>query len=257
MSRVLSGQVGTLALFDLDAIARFFGRDFLPYPFMFTRRTDFATQDEALAYANAVPDRYNHGDLNVFMDAVAAYHEADIRVECHVQYIPADTPSLRVVAYRSDELGFFAAQRTDADALDVYTISPYDLSAAVCDAITFTQPGQHAKIVVPEYVPRDEPEFDRADFSVRHQSASSDDVTIPAAEVTAYSTVQSHWRPMRRWGRDRGKPYLVWIRVNGDGEYLYEPDRGCARPMTPSALRTRIDELIAEDIALLRDFRSD
>lgn len=130
-----------MALHDLDAIARFFGREFLPYPFMFTRRTDFATRDEAQAHANTVPDRYNHGDLNVFMDSVAAYHEADIRVECQVQYIPADTPNLRVIAYRSDELGFFATQRPDADVIDVYTVSPYDLSAAVCEAIPFTQPG--------------------------------------------------------------------------------------------------------------------
>jgi hypothetical protein len=257
MSRVLSGQVGTLPLFDLDAIARFFGRDFLPYPFMFTRRTDFANRDEALAYANAVPDRYNHGDLNVFMDSVAAYHEADIRVECHVQYVPPDIPSMRVVAYRSDELGFFASQRPDADVIDVFTVSPYDLSAAICEAVPVTQPGQHPKIVVPEYLPRDGAEFDHGDFSVRHSSASSDEVTIAGSDVAVYATIQSHWRPMRQWGRDPSKPYLVWIRVRDDGEYLYEPDRLSAKPMTPAALRTRIDELIAEDIVLLREFRSD
>lgn len=250
-------QVGTLDLLDLNVISEFHGRDFLPYPFMFTQPSRFATRDEALAYANTVPDRFNHGDLGVFMESVAAYGAADVRVECHVQYIPADTPSVRVMAYRTGQLGFFTEQRHDADLIDVYTVSVYDLGAAVCDAVSLTQPGRHPEIVIPEYVPRGEAEFDTDAFVVRHRVASRTEVTIPASEVTAYATVQSHWRPTRKWGLDRGKRAVVWVRINDDGEYIYAPDHSHARPMTKSALHEQIDRLIADDVAILREFRRD
>ena len=257
MSSVLISQVGTLDLLDLNVISEFFGRDFLPFPFMFTQPSRFATRDEALAYANTVPDRFNHGDLNVFMECVAAYDAADIRVECHVQYIPADTPSQRLIACRTGQLGFFAKQRADADLIDIYTVSPYDLGAAVSDAVSLTQPGRHSEIVIPEYVPRGGAEFDTGAFVVGHRVASRTEVTIPASEVTAYATVQTHWRPTRNWGLDRGKQAVVWIRVNDDGEYLYVPDGSHARPMTKAGLQERTDRLIADDVAILREFRRD
>ncbi|WAJ46369.1 hypothetical protein OK015_07845 [Mycobacterium sp. Aquia_216] len=257
MSGVLTGQLGTLDLLDLNAISEFYGSDFLPYPFMFTQGPRFATRDEATAYAGAVPDRFLHGDLNSFMECVAAYDAADIRVECRVQYIPADTPSLRLIAYRAGHLGFFASQRPDADLIDVYTLSPYDLGPAIADAVTLTQPGMHNAIVIPEYVPRGKAEYDREDFVVQHRLASETGVSVPANEVTVYATVQSHWRPTRRWGLDRGKRALVWVRVNEDGEYLYAADQSHARPMTRPALRDEIDRLIADDIAILREFRRD
>ncbi|OBA57208.1 hypothetical protein A5647_24330 [Mycobacterium sp. 1100029.7] len=255
MSAVLAHQVGSLDLVDLNAISQFYGRDFLPYPFRLTQGPRFATRDEAFAYASTVPDRFNHGDLNTFMECVAAYDGADIRVECHVQYIPADTPSQRIIAYRAGHLGFFAAQKPDDDLVDIYAVSPYDLGAAIADAVVLTNPGLHSEIVIPEYIPRGRAEFDADAFSVRHRSASASEVTIPASEVTAYSTIQSHWRPTRRWGLDRGKRALVWVRLNEDGEYIYVPDHSHARPMTKPFLREQIDRLIADDVAILREFR--
>ncbi|WP_445161757.1 ESX secretion-associated protein EspG [Mycobacterium sp. Dal123C01] len=257
MSAVLAGQVGTLDLVDLNAISQFYGRDFLPYPFRLTQGPRFATSDEASAYVSTVPDRFNHGDLSSFIECVAAYDAADIRVECHVQYIPADTPSLRVIAYRSGHLGFFAAQRPDDDLIDVYAVSPYDLGAAVSDAVSLTQPGMHSEIVIPEYIPRGQAEFDKGALLVRHCSVSASEVRIPASDVTAYSTIQSHWRPTRKWGLDRGKRALVWVRVNDDGEYIYVPDHSHAKPMTKSFLREQVDQLIADDVAILREFRRD
>jgi hypothetical protein len=257
MSGVLTGQVGTLDLLDLNAISEFYGSDFLPYPFMFTQGPRFATRDEAATYAGAVPDRLLHGDLNCFLECVAAYDAADIRVECRVQHIPADTPSLRLIAYRAGHLGFFASQRADVDLIDVYTLSPYDLSLAIADAVSLTQPGMHNAIVIPEYVPRGKAEYDRGDFVVHHRLASHAGVTVPASEITVYATVQSHWRPTRKWGLDRGKRALVWVRVNDDGEYMYVADQSCATPMTGSLLREEIDRLIADDVAVLREFRRD
>jgi hypothetical protein len=257
MSSVLINQVGALDLVDLNAISEFYGRDFMPYPFMFTQGPRFATRDEASSYMNTVLDRFNHGDLSSFMECAIAYDTADIRVECHVQYIPADTPSLRAVACRAGHLGFFAAQRGDADLIDVYAVSPYDLGAAIAEAVSLTQAGMHSEIVIPEYVPRGRAEFDGGDFVLHHKLALAAEVAISASAVTAYATVQSHWRPTRRWGLDRGKRALVWVRVDDDGEYIYVPEGSHARPMTERILREQIDRLIADDIAILREFRRD
>jgi hypothetical protein len=257
MSGVLVGQVGTIDVVDLNAISQFYGRDFLPYPFGFTHGPRFATRDEASTYASTVPDRFNYGDLNTFMESIAAYDAADIRVECHVQYIPDETPSERMIAYRSGHLGFFAEQRADDDLIDIYTLSPYDLGAAISEAVALTQPGMHPEILIPEYVPRGVAEFDTGTFAVRHKSTSANEVIIPATEVTAYSTIQSHWRPTRRWGLDRGKRALVWVRINDDGDYIYASDQSHARPMTKSLLQEEIDRMIADDVAILREFRRD
>jgi hypothetical protein len=253
MSRALIGRIGTLDLRDLKVIGEFQGLDFLPYPFMFTQPSRFATRDEALAYANTVPDRFNYGDLSGFKKCLTAYHAADIWVECHVQHIPADTPSVRVLTFRAGELGFLAEQRPEADLIDIYSVSPYDLGEAISDAVSLTEPGCHQKIVIPEYARRAQPEFDSGDFAVRHKPVARTEVIVSASAVTAYATVQSHWRPLRRWGRDRAKEAVVWVRVDNDGEYIYEPDSTCARPMTKSMLRERIDELIADDVAILRE----
>ncbi|MCV7031013.1 ESX secretion-associated protein EspG [Mycobacterium sherrisii] len=255
MSGVLLDQVGTIDLVDLNAISQFFGRDFMPYPFMFTQGPRFATRDEASFYTSTVPDRFNHGDLSIFAECMSAYESADIRVECRVQFIPTDTPSQRLIACRAGHLGFFAEQRPGDDLVDIYSVSPYDLGAAISDAISLTQPGTHPEIVIPEYVPRAQAEFDHGDFVVYHKAASTTEIRVPASEVTAYSTIQCHWRPTRRWGLDRGKRALVWVRIRDDGEYIYAPDPSCARPMTKAFLSEQIDRLIAEDVAILREFR--
>lgn len=267
MSGVLLNLVGTIDLLDLEVISEYHGRDFLPYPFMFTQPSRFATQDEELAYTRTVPDRFNHGDLCQFTECVAAYVAADIWVECHVQYIPADTPSLRVMAYYRRKYGYFTVQRPDADAIDVYTVSPHDLGAAICEAVSLAEPGRHPRIVVPEYAPPPHTDFDTAGFDtgdlivrdrvVRHSVDSPAEVTISARDITEYATVQSHWRPRRKWGLDYSKPAVIWMRVRDDGEYMYVPDFSHARPMTKPALNERIDGLIGRDIAAVTEARRD
>ncbi|CAM3135820.1 hypothetical protein MYSI104531_20125 [Mycobacterium simiae] len=256
MSSVLISQVGTLDLLDLRMITRYYGDDSLPYPFVLTQGSRFRTQDEASKYASTVVDRFFHGDLNIFMESAVAYDSADIRVECHVQYIPDDTPCVRLIAYRAGQLGFFAAQRPDEDLVDIYTLSPYDLSTAICDDLSLCQPGRYPSIVIPEYLPQGRAEFDNGDLVVRSRRNSTE-VMVPASHVTAYATVQSHWRPTRKWGPDTGKTAIVWVRVIDDGEYMYVPDHSHARPMTRAALCEQIDQLIANDVAILRELRCD
>ncbi|MCP9271552.1 ESX secretion-associated protein EspG [Mycolicibacterium arenosum] len=253
-------RVGSIDLTDVDILSRNFGRDFLPYPLMFTRPTRFPTADAYAEYAATVADRLAEGDLQKFEKWAASYAYADIRVECHVQFIPADTPSIRVVANRLGDNGFLAQQRggddVDVDTIDVDELSAYQLSAAIADLVAFTKPGRRARIVVPEYVRQAVAVPEPRDFSVHDTVVDTGVETVARSDIAAYGTVQSHWRPLRRWGFDAGKNAAVFLRVRGDGDYLYEDaDLTAARPMDRRALAERIDRLIAEDVAVLRRVR--
>jgi hypothetical protein len=250
-------QVGSIDLTDLDIISRSYGRDFLPYPFMLTRPSRFSSHDDYVAYATSVPDRFNYGDLGVFRRWAASYVHAEIRVECHVQYIPADTPSVRVVANRVGELGYLAKQRPDEDVIDIYELSPYDLGQAVANSIDLVKPGDHSEIVIPEYVLPAHNTDTAEDFTLHHAVDTSTATEVRRADVTAFGTVQSHWRPTRRWGLDRGKKAVVWVRIKDDGDYIYATDFSRASPLRRPALAERIDKLIAEDVAVLRNFRDE
>jgi hypothetical protein len=250
-------EVGNISLLDLDIISKFYGRDFLPYPFMFTQPSRFAWRDEYAEYARSVPDRYNNGDMRMFQACVRSYANADIRVECHVQYIPADTPSVRVVAYRLDQVGFLAKQRPDDDVIDVYELSPYLLGPAVAESVALKKPGRRSAIVIPEYARTPDNAGASDDVSIQHTiEGTRDAAEVARAEVTAFATVQTHWRPTRTWGLDRGKKFAVWVRIEDDGEYLYKPDFSEATPVTAPRLAKRIDRLVSEDVKALRQFRN-
>jgi hypothetical protein len=265
-------EVGSIDLLDLDIISRLSGRDFLPYPFMFTQPSTFSLHDEYVAYAKSVPDSYTNGDLRIFQECARSYANADIRVECNVQYIPTDTPNVRVVAYRLDQKGFLAKQRPDEDIIDFYELSPYLLGPAVAESVALKKPGRRSGIVIPEYAPSGTlfgKLFPECAGTPTNKAGPSDDVSIhqatddeptgtpvPRAEVSAFGTVQSHWRPTRSWGIDRGKNFAVWVRIKDDGEYLYKPDFSAATPVATPVLAERIDRLISEDVKAIRQFRS-
>jgi hypothetical protein len=254
---VALNRVGRIALRDLNAISEFFGRDFLPYPFLYRQPATIGDHAEA----DSAPDRFNYGDLHIFKTWFTTYMSADIRVECKVQYLGGvETPSLRIMAHRSGELGFLASQQPD-DAVEVFTLSPFDLGPAVAGSVALTRPGKHSKIVIPEYVPT---ALDRAEDVVDDAVASSIRQTsvvvpfavmVPGADVTMYATAQSHWWPARDWGLNRYKRALAWVGIKDDGEYLYTPDGSHATPVNPRTLADRIDRLIGEDVAALRESR--
>jgi len=246
----------TVDLFDLKVLNEIHGYDFLPYPFMHTRPGEFGSVDEVAAHARAVRERYASGDLRQLSRYMTNYAGADICVTFNVQYIPNDTPSLRIVAHRMDEQGFLAEQRSDADLVDVYQISPYELGAAIAHLAPLGQPGQHGAIVVNEYLQPGPNRYDRGDFLVSDSFASGPEISVPATAVTAYATVQSHWRRRATWGLDREKEILVWIQVRDDGDYIFAPDMASAQPMTRRVLHERVDRLIADDVAILREKRS-
>lgn len=250
-------EVGSMSLLDLDIISKFYGREFLPYPFMFTQPSRFTWHHEYVEYARSVPDRFNNGDLRYFQEYVASYAYADIRVECQVQPIPADTPNTRVIAARFDQKGVLAKQRPDEDVIDIYELSPYLLGPAVAELAGLDKPGRRSEIVIPEYARVPDNGSASEGFTI-HQTIESepDATTVPRTDVTAYATVQSHWRPTRQWGLDRGKNFAVWVRIKDDGDYLFRPDMSEANPVTPSVLAERIDRLISDDVKALRQFRA-
>jgi hypothetical protein len=250
--------VGSISLLDLDIINRSYGRDFLPFPFMFTQPPRFSRHDEYIEYARSVPERFNNGDLAIFQQCAGAYAGADIRVECHVQYIPADTPSVRVVATRFDQMGFLAKQRPDEDVIDIYELSPYLLGPAVADSVPSEKPGYRSEIVIPEYVRVSNNVTPSEDLTIRNTiEGAPNTIEVSSTEVTAFGRVQTHWRPTRRWGIDPGKKFATWVRIKDDGEYLYKPDFSAATPMTRPILTERIDRLISEDVKALREFRNE
>jgi hypothetical protein len=253
-------QIGSMDLIDLDILSTLHGRDFLPYPFMLTRPSRFSTQSEFDEYAASVPDRFRNGDLRIFQRSCASYLYFDIRVECHVQYIPPDTASIRAVACRVGDAGYLAKQRPDEDVIDVYELSAYELGPAIADTVALTKPGSRPEIVIPEYVDKYAPVSNNAyaaeGLRVRSVVATPTATEVRRADVTAFGRVQSHWRPTRRWGFDRGKKAIVWVRIKDDGEYICSPDFTSARPMERRTLAERTDLLIAEDVKSLRDFRT-
>ncbi|MBO0883599.1 MAG: hypothetical protein J2P17_25345 [Mycobacterium sp.] len=250
-------KVGSISLLDLDIISRFYGRDFLPYPFMLTQPSRFSSHAEYIRYAISVPDRFNNGDLHIFQQWAASYAYADIRVECHVQYIPAEPPSVRVAAARRDQKGFLAKQRPAEDVIDVYELCPYLLGPAVADSVALQKPGRHVGIVIPEYVRAPDNPGALDNFIIHNAIDDEPNATeVARTEVTAFGTVQTHWRPARCWGPDPGKKAATWVRINDDGDYLYTADFSEARPMSQPMLAERVDQLITEDIRALRQFRN-
>lgn len=242
-------RLGRIEVRDLRVISEYLGRDFLPFPLIPTVPHRFADLGAYRDYARTVPDRFKHGDLAVFGKWFATYAEADIRVECRVQHFPADTPSTRLLAHRSGELGFLAEQQAD-DVVDMFTLSAYDLGPAVAGTVELTNPGTRPGIVIPEYVPQ----------ALRGRATTDSDrtwgvgapVSVSKDAVIAYGTVQSHCRPARTWGLDQDKDAVVWVRLRDDGDYIYASGYRSATPMSRRDLSGRIDELIAADVASLR-----
>jgi hypothetical protein len=238
---------------DLSVISEHHGRDFIPYPFMLTRQSGF-TPETFEMHARQVVDRFENGDLRCIRRWAGSYVRADIRVEGHVQYIPSDTPSVRLVAHRLGELGFVARQLADSDVIEIFSLSPYDLGPVVAQAMALHKPGESRAIEIPEYA-RKRPDPVDGEVSVRAQPIDDDVSKVARTDVSAFGTVQTHWRPARRWGVDRGKDAVVYVRVKDDGDYAYSPDYSIAQPITTVQLTDRINRLIADDVALLRQFR--
>ncbi len=256
MTSVVKRYVGEIGLADLKAISDFYGREFLPYPFWIAEPHRFATRDEYLAHASSIVSRFQEGDLSIFREWAGTYVDADIRVECHIKYPKRTQPPVRLLAHRMGDRGFFSTQRLKEDTVDVFSLSPFDLGAAIADSVPTGKPGTIPSVAIVEYGRASKNRIENDGVVVNHRL--DDDISIPMlsrSNVVALGTVQSHWRPARRWGLDRSKTGVAWVEIQDQGLYIYDRDLLVARPMTKDLLRERVDRLISEDVAILRELR--
>ncbi|RUP06863.1 MAG: hypothetical protein EKK34_01935 [Mycobacterium sp.] len=254
MAQVPREWLGSIELAYLTALFVLQGHENPPYPFM-------SSAPDAASLAS-VSHRFSDGDLSVFRTWVKAYQDADIWLECRLLHNRDDIPDIRILAYRADQSGFFASQRPHEDVVDVYQLSPYDLGPAVAASIGSTGPGSRGRIVIPKYEnyfggpsPDDEDDYEVSVMRPVRSETRGAAARVPNSDVAALATIQSRCRPARSWGVDWDSTFLVWVHINYDGDYIYDRDFSYAEAATESKLSERIDELIARDVAVLRQLR--
>lgn len=231
--------VGTIAVVDLEAACELYGRDALPYPLGRSRPVGsvwLLTRE-----VGAIEDRLS-GDLAGIRAWVEALVRADVCMGCRVSHRDGDTPDLRVNGLRAAEAGFVAVQHSDpdvVDAVDIYAVSPADMSAVIADSVGLIRPGSHPHIAVagmedrlPAPPPEAVDEYDDFGFLIPHAESEGPPVhVVDGRDVAAIGTVQSLDGSTRHW-----------VQVDDDGDYLYAPDdAGYAEPLDAERLRAYIE----------------
>lgn len=247
-------RIGGIGLDELAEVSRLRGLEGLPYPFA---RTEVGATDRDRRAT--VAGRLRGGDLSVFGAWADAYVDADIWVTCRVHHRDAAIPGRRVLAYRTGETGYVAQQHRSS-AVEIFEMAATELAGAVSAAVGLTNPGARPAVVVPGYVgyfAPSEADFDHeaddvTSVRVAVQDTGSPHTEVPDDAVTAITTIQSRWRPPRRWGVDWTGAVIAAIHLDGDGDYAYTEDFGHALPVTTHQLAERIDALIADDLSELR-----
>jgi hypothetical protein len=246
--------VGSVSVGDLTAISDYYGRDFIPFPFMQTLNSPLSPEEVAM-HDMSVIDRFKNGEMREVQDWAMSYVRCDIRVEAHVQFLASDKTSVRVVAHRTGSKGYFA-QQTEDDVVEIFSLSPYEIGEAVATSMALSKPGCHDAVMIPEYQVRQGNQDESSEVSIKAALHTGDAIAkVSRQDLDAIASVQSHWRPVRRWGVDRRKPAVFWVRPKGDGDYVFSSDYSLARPLSQPQLVTQINRLIAADIARLREFR--
>lgn len=257
MKRAALSRVGSIDLVDLQAVSDSLGRDFLPHPFVVLQPSGFPSYQDYRDFVAAVPERLARGDLRHISRWLNAYVEADVRVECVVSIVGSHRG--RLLAHRRDQLGFIAAQNSENHCVEIFEVPPYELGPAIAGSLALTRPGRSPRMKIPGLVR--EPSYgvgrDDESSTVLQRDSGAGWRSIPRSAVTRYTRIQSHWRPARDWGFDRRKSTVACLAVEDDGDYIYSSGFDYLTPMTEQNLSDRVDELIAEDIAELRQSRRD
>ncbi|OHV04674.1 ESX secretion-associated protein EspG [Mycobacterium talmoniae] len=239
----------------MEAISESYGRDFIPHPFAHIRPSPFTGLDGYTKYANDLLDRVNHGDLGELKKWFSSYVGADLRVECAIGAV--SEPGGRLVAHRCGEVGYLAIQQPDEDTVKIYAVPPQGLGAAIAGSVGLTKPGKHAKILIPELAPAAPRRDVTGPVSIlAGREPVHDGVVVSQTQIARFGRVQSRWQPARNWGFDRQKKAVVWVRIDDDGDYIYAPGFTHLTPATARELMARVDQLIAEDVAAIREARS-
>lgn len=236
MTSVQWDAVGSVAVVDLEAACEAYGRE-LPQPLGRSRPVGsvwLLTRD-----VGPIEDRLRDGDLRGIRGWVEAVARPEVSVSCRLSYSDEDARDLRLHAMVVDGTARVAVQRTDADGVDtvdIHSLWPGDLGAAVAGAIGLTGPGAQPRIAVtgcgdrlpaPAIEERDEFGFSGMDSGA---------LAVDETEVSGIGAVQIR---ADSWGET-----LQWVHVDGDGDYLYAADEGYAEPVDATMLRRTLDDLI-------------
>jgi len=227
---IAATPVDTVAVVDRESACALFGWETLPYPL--GRSRPVGSVWLATRAGEPIADRLADGDLPGVRSWVEALVRSDACVECRVHTFAARMPEVRLHALRAGESGFVAVQTRDQDGhdvVDIYSVAPDALAAAVAESVGLVGAGAHPRIAVAgggnrlPKMPDTAEEYGDLGFPVRR--AESDELparVFDVSEVVATGTVQPRHKPARQWGTDPQSRILQWVQVRGDGDYIYE-----------------------------------
>lgn len=141
-------HVGSVALNDLIGMCGESG-DGVPYPLWRPERQPYWGE---LAQASVPFAERVDADFGHLREWVKTYREADIWVECRLKPFAPEISTVRLIAHRAGDAGFVAVQRPTAEVVDVYTLSPLDIGAAIAGLTGLAQPGRRSAICIPGFL---------------------------------------------------------------------------------------------------------
>lgn len=255
--------IGTLSVLELDTLSKHYGRDFLPYPFRFTRSIPYESADDVRVFRASVLDGFKSGKfdhLRRWLDV--QLRDADLRIEC--MYVYADgKPSVDVSATRWNDIGYIARQ-DDHDVIFFKQKTAYDIGPEVVKLVDMTgRPGALGTITVPSIgitAPvSSRPREDDSDVPIKANVFSTSEPAhklVPYTDLLAGGEIYTAWRPARQWGRDRVKGPIGWIATR-HGDYMVEQPHEYATPVTRQQLLEKVNRSISKEIADLKSQRSE
>lgn len=253
---MMSRELGGLSVLELQTFSDRYGRAFLPYPFRFVKPIPYEYDDELNRYRAELLERSAAGEfdhLRRWLDV--QLRDADIRVEC-LSVNAKDGGSTMMSATRWRDLGFIAQQDSD-DNISVTQVSAYELGVEVAKRTALSgRPGSHRRVVIPSVGIRARDSNRSASVEPAIFARDEDDgaVRIEPEELVSGGEVQTVFRRAKRWGRDREKEFIGWVRTT-TGDYVVQSPYEFATPTTRTQLAERIDRLISADVMRIREAR--
>ena len=253
----MSRTIGTLTVLDLHLFCQEYGRGFLPYPFRFTKPIAYKYEDDVNRYRRGLIERLTSGEFDHLRRWLAVQmREAEIRVES--MFVNAGEITAAFSATRWHELGFIANQDAD-DVISVSQLSAYDIWSEIGNLAELSgKPGSQPRVAIPSVrVHMRSPQPSSTDSTIIDEVKVVDQVpVIPFEQLVAGGEIHTDYRPPRGWRPDRTKEFVGWVTTT-DGDYVVQAPYEYATPVTRKQLIDKIDRLIADDAAQIRELRAD
>jgi EspG family len=254
---MMSRKIGTVTVLDLHLFCQEYGRGFLPYPFRLTKPVPYEYEDELNAYRANLIKRFTEGEFDhVRRWLDVQMRDAEIRVES--MFMNASEITAAFSATRWRELGFIANQDAD-DVITVRQLSAYDLGPEIGQLAALSgKPGSQPKVSIPSVrVLMRSSQPRSTDSTIVDDVRAVDQVpVIPFEQLVAGGEIHTDYRPPKGWRPDRTKEFVGWVTTT-DGDYVVQAPYEYATPVSRKQLIDKIDRLIADDAAQIRELRAD